>query len=134
MCSPSSTFSAPSFRRSDGSASYTPEWDVASLEEHDWPGNLIEMHQELPFLLGLAEHKGVRATARVLGMQHNTLSKRLKRIGLRAGPVQGVTDNAAAVRAGARRSAQTCTALEVACETRRAVHRAMAVGAHWELR
>jgi DNA-binding NtrC family response regulator len=59
-----------------------PAWDAGSLATYDWPGNLDEMRQELPWLVALAEHAKVRATARALDMPHNTLAKWIKRIGL----------------------------------------------------
>jgi hypothetical protein len=59
-----------------------PEWDLDSLKGYGWPENLDEMRRELPWLVALAEHKKVRATARALDMPHNTLSFWIKRIGL----------------------------------------------------
>jgi hypothetical protein len=63
-------------------AELEPAWDTGSLTAFDWPGNLDEMRHELPWLVALAEHKKVRATARALDMPHNTLGKWIKRIGL----------------------------------------------------
>lgn len=65
-------------------AELEPAWDASSLSVYAWPGNLDEMRQELPWLVALAEHKKVRATARALDMPHNTLAKWIKRLGLAA--------------------------------------------------
>ena len=58
-----------------------PVWDPRSLESYPWPGNLDQMREELPWPIALAQHKKVRATARVLNMPHNTLSKWIQRVG-----------------------------------------------------